>query len=147
MRIAVLTSGAHRRAFIVEVMGRRCGYLAMHSGIAAEADAILFAERKIEEDDLVERLVSLIEQSFARDRKKRRVIIVKAEGVEVPPWRLKKRLDQALSREKSSAKVRTTILGHGERGGRPSATGRVLAQRLAFCAVFALERGEGILSL
>jgi 6-phosphofructokinase 1 len=135
------TARAHRRAFIVEVMGRQCGYLAMRAGIAAEADAILFAERRRSEDDIVQQIGDLLRQSFAPGRDKRRVLIVKAEGVEVPTHRLMARLQEQLDAEIPGVTLRETILGHVVRGGRPSATDRVLAQRLALGAVLAAEEG------
>lgn len=136
------TAGAHRRAFVVEVMGRMCGYLAMRSGIAAEADAILFAERTASEDDLVEHLAAMLRRSFGAKRHKRRVLIVKAEGVAVPTRRLVERLEAHVSEELEGVSVRETILGHVVRGGRPSATDRVIAQRLALAAVTAVEKGQ-----
>jgi len=135
------TAGAHRRAFIVEVMGRHCGYLAMRSGIAAEADAILFAERDLPEDSMVEHLEKLLAHSFANTRHKRKVLIVKAEGVEVPTARLVDRLQGYLDAELPGVGIRATILGHVVRGGSPSALDRVIAQRLSLSALFALEAG------
>jgi 6-phosphofructokinase 1 len=135
------TARAHRRAFIVEVMGRQCGYLAMRSGIAAEADAILFAEMKVAEDELIARLRELLAQSFAPGRDKKRVLIIKAEGVTVPTATIVERLQGHLEQDAPGVHIRETILGHVVRGGRPSATDRVLAQRLALGAVVALEEG------
>lgn len=135
------TASAHRRVFIVEVMGRQCGYLAMRAGLAAEADAILYAEKQIGEDDLVERLRALIAASFAGGRHKRRVLIVKAEGVKVKTSALVERLGKHLESDVPGVDVRETILGHVVRGGSPTATDRVIAQRLGFAAVGALEQG------
>lgn len=135
------TARAHHRAFIVEVMGRQCGYLAMRAGIAASADAILFAEMRRSEDELVAELRSVLKRSFAPARHKRRVLIVKAEGVRVPTQVLVDRLQEHLETDAPGAAVRATILGHVVRGGRPSATDRVLAQRLALGALVALEDG------
>jgi 6-phosphofructokinase 1 len=135
------TASAHRRVFIVEVMGRHCGYLAMRSGIAAEADAILYAEKQIPEDELVEKLRSLLRASFQPGREKRRVLIVKAEGVAVKTSRLVERLTAHLDEDAPGVDVRETILGHVVRGGAPSVTDRVIAQRLGFGAVLAGEDG------
>jgi len=135
------TARAHNRAFIVEVMGRQCGYLAMRAGIAAEADAILFAERKRSEDEVVAELRKVLKASFAPERKKRRVLIVKAEGVEVSTQVLVDRLQAHLEEDAPGAAIRATILGHVVRGGSPSATDRVLAQRLAIGALGVLEGG------
>lgn len=135
------TAAAHRRVFIVEVMGRQCGYLAMRAGLAAEADAILYAEKQIGEDALVERLRALINASFAAARHKRRVLIVKAEGVKVKTAALVERLGKHLEADVPGVDIRETILGHVVRGGSPTATDRVIAQRLGFGAVAALEDG------
>jgi 6-phosphofructokinase 1 len=135
------TAAAHRRVFIVEVMGRQCGYLAMRAGLAAEADAILYAEKQIGEDELVDKLRALLQASFAAGRHKKRVLIVKAEGVKVKTAALVERLGKLLEAELPGVDVRETILGHVVRGGSPTATDRVIAQRLGFAAVAALEQG------
>ncbi|OGQ10460.1 MAG: hypothetical protein A2138_23000 [Deltaproteobacteria bacterium RBG_16_71_12] len=141
------TAAAHRRVFIVEVMGRQCGYLAMRSGVAAEADAILYAEKQIGEDELVDKLRALISASFAAGRHKKRVLIVKAEGVKVKTAALVERLGKHLETDVPGVDVRETILGHVVRGGSPTATDRVIAQRLGFAAVGALEQGAHDLML
>jgi 6-phosphofructokinase 1 len=137
------TARAHRRAFIVEVMGRHCGYLAMRAGIAADADAILFAEREVSETVLVDRLHKLLHDSFNTDRGKGRVLIVKAEGVKVPTAVLKERLSERIAADPAleGVNVRESVLGHIVRGGRPTATDRVVAKRLCYAAVLAAEQG------
>ncbi len=136
------TARAHHRAFIVEVMGRSCGYLAMRAGIAAEADAILFAERDLSEDALVSKLRAVLTQSFGRRKDKKRVLIVKAEGVKVPTTVLIDRLQAHLETDAPGVEIRETILGHVVRGGRPSATDRVIGQRLGLGAFGALRAGQ-----
>lgn len=135
------TARAHRRAFVVEVMGRHSGYLAMRAGIAADADAILYAEEHASEDALVERLRDLLKRSFAPERDKKRVLIVKAEGVEVSTATLVRRLGEHLAVDAPGVGIRETILGHVVRGGSPSALDRLIAQRLALGAVLGLEAG------
>ncbi len=135
------TARAHRRAFIVEVMGRDSGFLAMRAGLAAEADAILFAERGWSEDEVVERLLAVLHRSFSPERDKNRVLIVKAEGVRIPTARLVSRLQKGIAGTLPDLEIRETVLGHVVRGGNPSAMDRVIAQRLAFGAVLALEHG------
>ncbi len=135
------TARAHRRAFVVEVMGRMCGYLAMRAGIAADADAILYRERDMAEDDMIRRLKELMIKSFSARRSKRRVLIIKSEGVAVPTHALVDRLGEAIATDLPDVAVRSTILGHVVRGGSPSATDRVMGQRLALAATWALERG------
>jgi len=129
------TASAHRRAFVVEVMGRQCGYLAMRAGVAA--DAILFSELRREEDETIARLQEMLRRSFAPERAKRRVLILKAEGVDIPTERIVARLNEVLP----DVGVRLTVLGHVVRGGAPSAMDRMIAQRLAVGAVLAAEAG------
>jgi 6-phosphofructokinase 1 len=136
------TATAHRRAFVVEVMGRRCGYLAMRAGVAADADAILFSEDAADEDATIARLRDLLRRSFAPERGKRRVLIVKAEGVPIPTSRIVARLSEALAEDAPGIDVRETILGHVVRGGSPSALDRLIAQRLGTAAVVAAAEGR-----
>ncbi len=134
------TARAHRRAFVVEVMGRQCGFLAMRAGIAAEADAILYSEDdSLDDEALVARMIKVLEQCFGND--KNRALIIKAEGVKLPTRTLVKRLQQWLDEKHPGVDVRETVLGHVVRGGNPSALDRVIAQRLAFAAVSACEKG------
>ncbi len=135
------TARAHRRVFVVEVMGRSCGYLAMRAGVAAEADAILFGEQKLGEDEIVERLRGVLRRCFAAGGYKKRALIVKSEGVAVKTSQLVERLSQHLAEDAPGVDVRETVLGHVVRGGSPSATDRVVAQRLGFAAVVAAEQG------
>jgi len=136
------TARAHRRAFIVEVMGRRCGFLAMRAGIAAEAEAILYGERPVAEDELVARLRQVLRRCFGPGGHKKRALIVKSEGVTVPTARLVARLQEHLGEDAPGVEIRETILGHVVRGGSPSAIDRMIAQRLAFAAVLACESGQ-----
>ncbi len=135
------TARAHRRAFVVEVMGRKCGFLAMRAGIAAEADAILYGESALGEDELVARLREVLRRVLAPGGHKRRALIVKSEGVAVPAARLVKRLAEHLATDAPGVDIRETVLGHVVRGGHPSALDRVIAQRLAFAAVAGCEAG------
>lgn len=135
------TATAHRRAFVVEVMGRDCGFLAMRAGIAAEADAILYAESDQSDDEIVERIRAIIRSSFSPERDKRRVLIIKSEGVRIPTIELCDRLRSHLDEDAPGVSLRETVLGHVVRGGRPSQTDRVVAQRLAFGATLAVEDG------
>ena len=135
------TARAHRRAFIVEVMGRRCGFLAMRAGLAAEADAILYGESGLGEDELVARLREVLRRAFGPDGYKQRALIVKSEGVSVPAARLAKRLADHLIDDAPGVDIRETVLGHVVRGGNPTALDRVIAQRVGFAAVVGCERG------
>ena len=133
------TARAHRRAFVVEVMGRRSPYLAMRAGIAADADVVLHGD--LDEDTTVDELREVLRRSFSDARDKKRVLIIKAEGVPFPTQRLVERLAGHLERDAPGVGIRETILGHVVRGGAPSALDRLIAQRLALGAVGALEGG------
>jgi 6-phosphofructokinase 1 len=136
------TARAHRRAFVVEVMGRHCGFLAMRAGIAAEADAILYGEDGDQSlDGLTERLTGVLKRCFGEGSEKKRCLIVKAEGVEVPTKELVARLQTYLDADLPGVDVRETVLGHVVRGGNPSALDRMIAQRLGYAATGALLRG------
>ncbi len=135
------TARAHRRCFIVEVMGRNCGFLAMRAGIAAEADAILYGEAHLVEDEVVARLTKVLGRCFAPGRMKKRALIVKSEGLSIPVMRLRQRVQEALTPIAKGVDVRETVLGHVVRGGDPSALDRTIAQRLSFGAIVALEAG------
>ena len=135
------TARAHRRAFIVEVMGRNCGFLAMRAGIAAEADAILYGEASLDEDQVVERVREVLRRSFAKGRAKKRALIVKSEGLAMPVATLKKRLQAHLDEDAPGVDIRETVLGHVVRGGDPSALDRTLSLRLGFASILALEAG------
>ena len=128
------TARSHRRAFIVEVMGRECGYLAMASAIASSADAVLFREQGKEESQLVDELKSVIRHAYSEVRNKRRVLIIKAEGVDVSTASLAEKLESTMQTETNGATLRYTILGHVVRGGRPSALDRIIGSRMGFAA-------------
>jgi len=135
------TARAHRRAFIVEVMGRHCGFLAMRAGIAAEADAILYSERQPSEDELVDRLRTVLRRCLGPEGRHKRALIIKAEGVAVSTARLVERLQQHLHEDAPGVDIRPTILGHVVRGGNPSAMDRLVGQRLGYGAVLAVDAG------
>jgi 6-phosphofructokinase 1 len=136
------TARSHHRAFIVEVMGRDCGYLAMASAIAADADAVLFREQGKTEGQLVEELLGLLGRAFGPAGTKHRVLIVKAEGVEVPTERLTALLRERLHTIAPKAELRYVVLGHLVRGGNPTFRDRLVASRLAFGAISAAKRGH-----
>ncbi len=141
------TATAHDRTFIVEVMGRDCGYLAMTSAIAVGADLALFPEAGKPEIEIIDQIVDTVLAIRSRQtRKARRVIIIKAEGVAIPIERLKTQVDARLRErapdaDPSGIETRITVLGHVVRGGRPSAFDRLLGSRLANVAVRALHAG------
>ena len=142
------TATAHDRTFIIEVMGRDCGYLAMTSAIAVGADLALFPEAGKKESDVVDQIVDTVMAVRKRpSRRGRRVIIIKAEGVQIHAERLKELVDAKLKArqpdaEPATIETRVTILGHVVRGGRPSAMDRLLGSRLANVAVRSLLAGD-----
>lgn len=136
------TARAHRRAFVVEVMGRQSGYLCMAAAIAAGADAALFREEARDEDAIVDSVAQVIRRGFGEDRGKQRVLVIKAEGVEVPCTKLVRRLTELLESELPDVSIRATVLGHLVRGGSPSFLDRMVASRFALGAVSALLSGE-----
>jgi 6-phosphofructokinase 1 len=133
------TARAHRRAFIVEVMGRNCGFLAMRAGIAAEADAILYGEESLDEDQVVERVRNVLRRCFAKGRTKKRALIVKSEGLAIPVAHLRKRIQAHLDEDCPGVDIRETVLGHVVRGGDPSGLDRTISLRLGFASILALE--------
>lgn len=124
------TATSHERRFIIEVMGRGCGDLAMWAGLADGAESILIPETKEDLDTIVERLNRGIERG-----KKHNIIIV-AEGVGSA--------DEVAKAIKAKANMdtRVTVLGHVQRGGAPTAFDRVLGARMGNKAVELLLEGE-----
>ncbi|MEY3594408.1 MAG: hypothetical protein RL041_1380 [Bacteroidota bacterium] len=126
------TADAHNRIFFVEVMGRHSGHIALLSGIAGGAEGIFIPERGNEFDDIAQLYES-------KARKKEFSIFVVAEGDEEGrAYEISKRF-QAIYPETD---CRVTVLGHVQRGGRPTAKDRILASRLGAHAVKALIDGR-----
>ncbi len=133
-----VTASSHRRAFLVEVMGRNCGYLALMAGIAGGAEAIVIPEVETKP----EVVISLLHQAYERGKKHGMVIV--AEGASYNADALSKYfVDHAAN---VGFDHRATILGHVQRGGNPGAFDRLLASRLGAEAARQLCRGnEGVL--
>ncbi|MBL0271190.1 MAG: 6-phosphofructokinase [Chitinophagaceae bacterium] len=127
------TMDAHDRIFVIEVMGRDAGYIALHSGIATGAENILIPERKTNMNDLIS---SLLE----KERRKKLVnLIVVAEGDEFGGGNNV----QAILKEKlPNAEIRVCILGHIQRGGSPTCIDRLIASRMGYHAVESLIEGR-----
>lgn len=130
------TARSHRRIFIIEVMGRDCGYLAMASAIAAQADAVIFPEQNRSREEIVADLRAVVKA--AAQRGKKRILVIKAEGVQIP---LPDLVEQ-LSKGDHGFAVRQTVLGHVVRGGSPSYRDRWLAGRFAFAAIGCLLKNQ-----
>jgi 6-phosphofructokinase 1 len=129
-----VTASSHNRAFLVEVMGRKCGYLALMAGIAGGADAVVLPEAEIDPDALADRLHG------AHARGKLHALVVVAEGARYNAQGLAAHFET--NRERLGFDLRVTTLGHVQRGGAPSAFDRLLATRLAAGAVDHLARGS-----
>ncbi len=139
------TASAHDRCFIVEVMGRQCGYLAMTAAVASAADAVLFPEAHKTDDEVVEFVTQNILTAQKRTERSKRVLIIKAEGVHIGTEELKLKVDERLKKHFNTdtppVETRVTVLGHVVRGGRPTAQDRLLGSRLAHVATQALMDG------
>ncbi|MDF1490326.1 6-phosphofructokinase [Tessaracoccus sp. HF-7] len=119
------TAESHRRTFIVEVMGRNCGYLALMSAIAGGADYVFLPESP-PRDGWEDRMVEVLGR--ARDAGRRDSILIVAEGAKDRQGEsiTAERIHQALE-ERTGDNARITILGHVQRGGKPSAYDRWMA--------------------
>jgi len=129
-----VTASSHERAFLIEVMGRKCGYLALMVGIAGGAEVVVIPEIQMDPEQLARELRA------AYDRGKPHALVVVAEGARYNAETL-----AAYFREHQARigfDLRTTIIGHVQRGGEPTAFDRILASRLGAGAVAALARGE-----
>ena len=125
------TSSSHQRCTILEVMGRRCGDLAINAGIADGAEIVITSEIGYDENKIIETLKA----SKASD-KKHAIVVITEHITDV--HELAKKVEAATGFE-----TRANVLGHMQRGGRPSARDRVLASRMGVYAVELLEAGKG----
>ncbi|MGC8544793.1 6-phosphofructokinase [Athalassotoga sp.] len=124
------TASSHERAFIVETMGRDCGYIALISGLTTGAEAILIPEVKVDYQALGDKLLA------GRKRGKINSIVVVAEGA-ASAYTVARHLENRTGYE-----TRVTILGHIQRGGSPSVADRLLASRMGSAAVQAFIDGQ-----
>ena len=129
-----VTASSHQRAFLVEVMGRDCGYLTLMAGIAGGADAIVIPEAETHPEAVAAELGS------AYERGKTHALVVVAEGARYNTQQLARYFDE--HRERLGFELRVTTLGHVQRGGAPGAFDRLLATRLGAAATEHLGRGE-----
>ena len=133
------TAESHRRAFLVEVMGRQYGYLALMSGIASGAEVIVTPEFELEPPEVVWELHQAHEQG------KRYAIAVVTDGAKNSVKKIEEYIDEHL--DEFDFELRVTILGHVQRGGSPTVFDRYLATRLGASAIQALRNGEkGVLT-
>ena len=128
------TAASHQRTFIVKVMGRNCGYLALYGALATGADWVLIPEAPPDVDNWQEVMVERLKAGTRAGRRDH--IVIMAEGAQdrygkyIGSSDVQRVLEEGLGEE-----VRTTVLGHVQRGGRPSAYDRNLATLLGYEAV------------
>jgi 6-phosphofructokinase 1 len=125
------TSSSHQRISIVEIMGRHCGDLTLMSAIAGGCEYIITPETGLDKDKLISNIQDGIEKG------KKHAIIALTELM-MDANELAKEIEAATGRE-----TRATVLGHIQRGGRPTAFDRVLASRMGNYAVHLLLEGHG----
>jgi 6-phosphofructokinase 1 len=128
-----VTASSHRRGFLVEVMGRKCGYLALMAAIAGGAEVVVLPEIETSPEEVARQLRS------AYDRGKQHALAVVAEGA---TYNAEALVQYFKEHEHIGFEVRATTLGHVQRGGTPTAYDRLLATRLGAAAIETLERGE-----
>jgi 6-phosphofructokinase 1 len=128
-----VTASSHRRAFVVETMGRHCGYLALMSGIAGGAEAIVIPEREMDPEAVAE----IVKESYARG--KLHALVVVAEGAKNNATALGKYFRE---NRQWGFEPRVTILGHVQRGGTPTSFDRLLATRLGARATQCIAEGK-----
>ena len=126
------TAQSHDRCSVIEVMGRRCGDIALQTGIAVGATAILVPEKEFDLDkDVIERMMA------TQKTGKKHFIVIVAEGVgnseEIAKY----------IEEKTGVETRLTVLGHVQRGGMPTLRDRVVASQMGYKAVELLANGIG----
>lgn len=125
------TATSHERTYVIEVMGRHAGDIALWAGLAGGAESILIPEADYDMQEIIGRL------KRGHDRGKKHSIIIVAEGVG-SGVEFGKRIE-----EETNLETRVSVLGHIQRGGSPSASDRVLASRLGAYAVELLLKGKG----
>lgn len=132
------TGSSHNRAFLVETMGRNCGYLAMMAGLAGGAEVISTPEFEVSAFEIAERLRA------AYERGKTHAIVVIAEGVRENAASILSHFEK--DRDMVGFELRATVLGHVVRGAPPTAFDRLLATRLGVAALTSLAEGvSGVL--
>lgn len=125
------TSSSHSRCSVVEVMGRNAGHIAVNAGIACGAEVVLIPERKWDfENDVVVPILS------GKGRGKTHFIVIVAEGVG-KSFKLAERIE-----ERTGIESRATVLGHVQRGGKPSVRDRVVASQMGNYAVEIILAGK-----
>lgn len=125
------TASSHERTFVIEVMGRNAGDIALWAGLAGGAETILIPEAEQDIQEIAQRLKN------GQERGKKHSIIIVAEGV-MSGYEAGKQIEEVTKMD-----TRVTVLGHVQRGGTPTVTDRVLASRLGARAVELLLNNTG----
>ncbi|MCD6302248.1 MAG: 6-phosphofructokinase [Anaerolineae bacterium] len=125
-----VTAASHHRAFLVEVMGRKCGYVALMAGIAGGAEVVVVPEHELAPDEVADQLRA------AYDRGKSHAVVVVAEGATNNATRLLAHFSE--EPDGTGFGLRATILGHVQRGARPTAADRLLGTWLGERAAHAI---------
>ncbi len=134
-----VTASSHHRAFLIEVMGRNCGYLALMSGIAGGAEVVVVPEFDTDPDEVAAELHK------AYERGKPHAIAVVAEGAHYNAEELAHYFKE--NHERIGFDLRVTALGHVQRGGIPTAFDRLLGTRLGSAATHSLKKEQfGVLA-
>lgn len=134
-----VTASSHQRAFLLEVMGRDCGYLALMTALAGGAEAVIVPEVKITPETVANSI------SHAYEKGKAHAIVIVAEGAEYNAEKLSAYFKE--HHDRLGFDLRVAILGHIQRGGTPSAYDRILGSRLGAGATDAMKAGNtGVLT-
>jgi len=126
------TAASHTRAFLVQTMGRECGYLAVQSAMISGAEMALIPEDPVS----VEEIAQTVENAYKRG--KRHCIIIMAEGYPIPMVDLAKQLDEM----DLGFTTRSINLSYVQRGGSPTSFDRILASRMGYAAVELISSGQ-----
>lgn len=128
------TASSHQRAFLVEVMGRDFGYLALMAGIAGGAEYVVVPEIDTDPETVAKRL----RDDYLKGKK--HAIVVVAEGAKYNALKLQEYFE--IHKERLGFDLRVTILGHVQRGGEPGAFDRILGTRMGVKATQCIAKGE-----
>mgnify|MGYP001442389078 CR=1 FL=1 len=128
------TASSHERTYVVEVMGRGAGDIALWAGLAGGAESILIPEVQAPIEQQMDELIQRLNRGYQRGKKHSIILVAEgaASGLEIG-----RRI-----RERTGFEVRVTVLGHIQRGGSPTAVDRVLASRMGHFAVQCLMEGQ-----
>jgi 6-phosphofructokinase 1 len=118
------TSSSHNRSTVVEVMGRNCGDIALHAGLAGGAEYILIPEKEVDINALCRKIIQ------GKNRGKLHSLIVRAEGVKVSSDEI-----ASIIQQRTGMETKVVVLGYTQRGGSPTARDRMLASRMGYRAV------------